>query len=211
YVDLAQRESAAALAGEAFVRASLRGETKPPHLGNRSPRWAPQGAYRCRGEEQWLVVAVTSDRDWQAAAEIIGREDLASLSLQERQDRHDEIDRLLMEWAAVREPQAAMEVLQQSGIPAGRVLDTDRIHEDPHLLRRGFWVHLPHPKMHRYKQSGITWRFVDCNLALRRHSPLLGEHTREVLTAVAGLSDMEVDELYEAAITSQQPIDPGVG
>ena len=49
YVDLAQREGAAVLAGEAFVRASLHGETEPPHLGNRSARWAPQGAYQCRG------------------------------------------------------------------------------------------------------------------------------------------------------------------
>jgi benzylsuccinate CoA-transferase BbsF subunit len=211
YVDLAQREGAAVLAGEAFVRASLHGETKPPHLGNRSPRWAPQGAYRCRGDEQWLVLAVTSDREWQATTAIIGREDLAAMSLEQRRDRHDEIDELLQEWAAALEPQTAMEVLQRSGVPAGRVLDTGRIHDDPHLVRRGFWVQLPHPRMHPYNQAGITWRLVDCNPALRRHSPLFGEHTREVLTTVAGLSDTEVDELYAAAITSQEPVDPGVG
>ena len=54
FIDLAQREGAATLAGEAFAAASLFGQSDPPHTGNRSSRWAPQGAYRCEGSEQWI-------------------------------------------------------------------------------------------------------------------------------------------------------------
>ena len=57
FIDLAQREGAALLAGGAFVAASLHGETAPRHLGNRSAQWAPQGTYRCAGADQWIVVA----------------------------------------------------------------------------------------------------------------------------------------------------------
>ncbi|MBO0732175.1 MAG: CoA transferase, partial [Acidimicrobiaceae bacterium] len=171
YIDLAQREGAAVLAGEAFVRASLHGEKQPPHLGNRSPRWAPQGAYRCRGEDQWLVVAVTTDEQWRAAVAIAGREDLADLTLEERRTRQDEIDEVLGAWAAGEDPQGAMEILQEAGVPAGRVLDSGQVHDDPQLLRRGFWVYLPHPKMHRYKQANVSWRLVECNPTLLRHSP----------------------------------------
>ncbi len=46
---------------------------------------------------------------------------------------------------------------------------------------------------------------------LRRHSPLFGEHTREVLTGVAGLTDAEVDSLYAAQVTADDPINPYVG
>jgi len=46
---------------------------------------------------------------------------------------------------------------------------------------------------------------------LLRHSPLFGEHTREVLTTVAGLSDAEIDDLYAARIAANQPVNPGVG
>jgi crotonobetainyl-CoA:carnitine CoA-transferase CaiB-like acyl-CoA transferase len=211
YVDLAQREGAAALAGEAFVRASLHGETRPPHFGDRSPRWAPQGAYPCQGVQQWLVVAVTSDEEWTAACGVIGRPDLAHLTLAERRGRHDELDAAMSEWTKGEHPQDAMELLQAARVPAGRVLDTGDIHDDQHLLRRGFWVHLSHPKMHRYKQANVSWRLVECNPTLRRHSPLFGEHTREVLTGVAGLTDTEVDSLYAAQVTADDPINPYVG
>jgi benzylsuccinate CoA-transferase BbsF subunit len=215
YIDLAQREGAATLAGEAFVRASLDGETNPAHVGNRSARWAPQGAYQCvaEGEEEqeWIVIAVTTDEEWRSASTVIGRGDLAELSLDQRRARHDELDAVIAGWAREQDPQDAMEALQAAGVPAGRVLDTGAIHDDPQLLRRRFWVHLPHPQMHRYKQANVSWRLVECNPQLARHSPLFGEHTREVLTAVAGLSDDEVDALYAAEVTADQPVNPGVG
>jgi benzylsuccinate CoA-transferase BbsF subunit len=211
YIDLSQREGAAVLAGEAFVRASLDGETAPPHLGNRSDRWAPQGAYQCVGEDQWLVVAITDDEEWRSACAVIGRPDLADFTLGERRAHHDELDAALGAWAREQDPQDAMEDLQAAGVPAGRVLDTGAIHDDPHLLRRGFWVHLPHPQMHRYKQANVSWRLVEAKPTLTRPSPLFGEHTREVLTTVAGLTDDEVDALYGAEVTADEPTNPGVG
>ena len=211
YIDLSQREGAAVLAGEAFVRASLHGETVPSHRGNRSDRWAPQGAYQCAGEQQWLVVAVTDDEEWRSACAVFGREDLAALGADERRRRHDDLDEVIAAWARRQDPQDAMEALQAAGVPAGRVLDTGTVHEDPHLLRRNFWVYLPHPRMHRYKQANVSWRLVECNPSLSRHAPLFGEHTREVLTGVAGLSDADVDALYDAEVTADQPTNPGVG
>ncbi len=211
YIDLAQREGAAVLAGEAFVRASLSGEKQPPHLGNRSLRWAPQGAYQCRGEGDWLVIAITNDREWRAATAVVGREDLASMTLEERRSRHDELDTILAAWASAQDPQDAMEILQEAGVPAGRVLDSSQVHDDLQLLRRGFWVYLPNPKMQRYKQANVSWRFVECNPTLRRHAPTFGEHTREVLTGIAGLSDAEVDDLYAAGISADEPVNPGIG
>ena len=211
FVDLAQREGAAALAGEAFVAASAMGETSPRHHGNRSDRWAPQGAYRCAGEEQWIVVSVVTDDDWRACCALIGCDDLAGLDLAERHRRHDELDGVIGAWSMERDPQEAMESLQAAGVPAGRVLDTGEIHDDPQLLRRRFWVHLPHPKMHRYKQAGVTWRLVECNPRLGRHAPHYGEHTREVLSGLVGLTYTEIDALYAAGISAEEPSNPIVG
>ena len=144
-------------------------------------------------------------------AAVVGRDDLAGLTLEERRSRHDDLDAVLLAWAAGQDPQDAMEILQEAGVPAGRVLDSQQIHDDPQLLRRGFWVYLPNPKMHSYKQANVSWRLVECNPVLQRHAPFFGEHTREVLTTVAGLSDAEVDDLYEAGVTADQPSNPGVG
>jgi crotonobetainyl-CoA:carnitine CoA-transferase CaiB-like acyl-CoA transferase len=211
YIDLAQRQGAATLAGEAFVTAQRSGGAAPVHYGNRSPRWAPQGAYRCEGKEQWVVVACATEEQWQACCGVLQRFDLALLSLDERFARHDELDEALSAWAATRDAQTAMEQMHAAGVPAGRVLDTATMHDDPHLNARGFWINVENAKMHDFKQAGIAWRFAECDNAVTRHAPFFGEHTREVLTTVAELTDADVDALYAAGVTADAPVNPGVG
>ena len=210
HVDLGQRETMSTLIGEAFVAASLRGEEAPQH-GNRDSRFAPQGVYRCVGSEQWLAISVRTDHEWRALATVAGADSLAGLSFRERLERHDELDALLGAWAAGQEPQAAMETLQGAGVPAGRVLDSEQIHDDRHLAARGYWVELPHPRMHAWKQPTTTWRFFEANPQLRRHAPLFGEHTREVLSTLLGVSEDELDALQAQAVIGDAPLNPGIG
>ena len=210
HVDLGQRETMSTLIGEAFVAASLRGEEAPQH-GNRDSRFAPQGVYRCVGSEQWLAISVRTDHEWRALATVAGADSLAGLSFRERLERHDELDALLGAWAAGQDPQAAMETLQGAGVPAGRVLDSEQIHDDRHLAARGYWVELPHPRMHAWKQPTTTWRFFEANPQLRRHAPLFGEHTREVLSTLLGVSEDELDALQAQAVIGDAPLNPGIG
>ncbi len=210
FIDLAQREVMSTMIGEAFAAASLRGAA-PAHRANRDPRFVPQGVYRCLGEEQWIVISVRDDSQWHALAALIGVPSLASLPRDERQARHDEIDALITAWAAAREPQEAMEALQAAGVAAGRVLDTVAIHDDPHLNARGFWVWLPHPRMHPWRQPASAWRLVEANPRLRRHAPLFGEHNREILTGLLGLSDSDLAQLTAAGVIADSLIDPTVG
>jgi crotonobetainyl-CoA:carnitine CoA-transferase CaiB-like acyl-CoA transferase len=141
----------------------------------------------------------------------VGRDDLAALTWAERRDRHDELDTLLGAWCRERSAQAGMETLQAAGVPAGRVLDTGAVLDDPHLLARDFWVHLPHPRMRRHKQFASPWRFAEAGTVLRRPAPLFGEHNREILGGVLGLSDEELAELAAAAVIGDRPLNPGVG
>lgn len=210
HIDLAQREGMAAMIGEAFVAASLRGED-PPHKGNRDPRFVPQGAYRCAGEEQWIVISVTGDEQWRTLAGVIGADELANLSHEERATRHDELDAAIEAWTQRTEPQAAMEQLQQAGIAAGRVLDTKEMHDDPHLTERGYWVRLPHPRMHPWRQPASAWRLVEANPQLRRHAPLFGEHNEEILCGLLGLPREELSVLEAAGVIGNAPINPTVG
>ncbi|MFN0095191.1 MAG: CaiB/BaiF CoA transferase family protein [Dehalococcoidia bacterium] len=209
-IDLAQRETMAAMIGEAYAAASLRGDD-PVHRGNRSARWAPQGVYRAAGADQWIAISCTSDAEWSALARLAGRDDLGGLTLEERSDRHDELDAAIEAWTTTQDAMLAMLALQDAGIPAGRVLDTKDIHDDPHLNQRGFWVRLPHPRTATYRQSGVVWRLAEANPHLRRHAPLYGEHTREVLGDLLGLTEADFGELEAAGIIADAPINPGVG
>ena len=110
-VDMAQRETGSVMAGEAFVAASLRGE-EPEHLGNRSRRFVPQGVYRAAPsltelgdgcDEQWLVISCRDDADWVRLAGCLGRTDLAGLSLEQRWQRHDELDGVIADWTAAQD------------------------------------------------------------------------------------------------------------
>ena len=210
HIDLAQREGLAGLIGEAFVAASLRGEG-PVHRGNRDARFAPQGAYRCLGEEQWVVISARDDAEWQSLAAVVGADELAGLTVEERRERHDELDERIEAWTSTVEPQVAMEQLQAAGVPAGRVLDTVAIHDDPHLAARGYWVRLPHPKMHSWRQPASAWRLIEANPHLRRHAPLFGEHNAEILQGLLQVSDAEMAELEAAGVIGTAPLNPTAG
>ncbi len=207
FVDLAQRELASTLVGERFVAASLRGE-EPALRGNRHPRYVPQGAYPARGVEQWIVLSVATDEQWQRLCGVIRRPEWASLTKAERADLHDEIDGAIAAWSTLQEPQVAMENLQRLGVPAGRVLDTRDIHEDPQLNSRGFWQYLPHPKMHPWRQPAVHWRLIEANPTYRKYAPSFGEHNREILGGLLGYSDSEIDAFYASGVCSDAPVIP---
>ena len=212
HIDLAQREVAMTLIGEAFVAAS-RGET-PVHRGVRSDRFAPQGAYRAVGEDQWVVLSVRSDVEWASLCDAIDLDvnsPLRVYALDDRFENHDQIDAVISEWMQTRDAQVAMETLQSKGIPAGRVLDTTSILEDSQLNNREFWIEIPHPKMHAYRQQGSMWPLVTARAAPRRHSPLFGEHNSEILQGELGLTDNQLAELTAALVIARAPINPSVG
>ncbi len=210
FVDLAQRETMASLIGEAFVAASLRGED-PVQRGNRHPAFAPQGVYRCRGDDDWVAISVRSDAEWRSLAHHIGADHVSELAGGERRERHDEIDALIEDWTRTRSPQTAMEELQERGVPAGRVLDSDAIHRDRQLDARGYWVELPHPKQDVWKQPSSAWRLLEANPQLREHAPLFGQHNREIITGLLGRSEAELQALADAGVIGDAPINPSAG
>ncbi len=209
-IDLAQRETGAKMGGAAFVAAGLTG-SDPVVTGNRSPRWAPQGCYPARGEDQWIVISCTDDSEWAACAEVVGRPDLAALSPEERLERHDELDEALGRWSAPIDPRVAVDELEAVGVPAGRVLDMRTIKDDPHLHARGFWVRIPNPKMRPYRKHGIVWRLVEANPQLTRRAPWFGEHNQEILGDLVGLTADELDLLTSEGIIAGAPFGASAG
>ena len=193
-VDLSQNEVSSKMAGVAFAALASSGQV-PPATGNRNRRWAPEGCYPVRGEDQWIVVSCTDDAEWSACAAVIGRADLGPLSLDERRARHDELDAAIEAWSAPLDGRVAVDVLQEAGVPAGRVLDMRTLKDDPHLYARGFWIRVPNPKMHPYRKHGVVWRLLEANPTITRHAPYLGADNRDVLGTVAGLSAAEIDQL----------------
>lgn len=208
FIDLAQREVLSTFIGEAFVAASLRGETTAQR-GNREARYFAQGVYRCAGDEQWLAVSMRTLGEWRSVAKALDlTEELTDVP---KEARLDEVDRRIGAALASMDPQEAMERLAKAGVPAGRVLNTVDIHNDPHLEARGYWVELPHPRMAPWKQPRASWQFKEAQPAMKRHAPLFGEHNREILSGLLGLSDAEIAELERLEVIADAPVNPGIG
>jgi len=206
FIDLGQREVLASLVGEAFVAASLRGED-PLQKGNRDSRCFAQGVYRCAGEEQWLAISLRTEAEWLA----FGREVGIDTNLAAASDRLDEIDRRISSSLAQMDPEEALRRTGSLGIAVGRVLNTVDIHEDEHLNARGFWQELSHPRMQAWKQPRSAWQFAEAPVELKRHAPLFGEHNREILGGLLGMSEAEIEALAEAGVIGDAPVNPGVG
>ena len=198
-VDLSQLEVSSKMAGVAFAALAGSGSV-PPSTGNRHPRWAPQGCYPARGEDQWIVVSCTDDAEWAACAAKIDRPDLADLTLEERRARHDELDAAITAWSSLIDGRVAVDQLQSVGVPSGRVLDMRTLKDDPHLYARNFWIQVPNEKMHPYRKHGVVWRMLEANPTITRHAPYLGADNHQVLRDVAGLTDDEIAELDAAGI-----------
>lgn len=210
-IDLSLLESAAALFGEALMAWSLHGRLPAPR-GNRHPIHAPQGVYRCAGNDSWLALTVRGEEEWRALCGVLGREDLASdaalASPAGRRLKHDAIDAAISQWCVGLDHYDAARRLQAVRVPAAPVLANYELLSDPHLHARGFYVPVPHPEVGVLPFPGFPWRFSRTPGAIRHGAPCFGEHNHHVFRHILGLTEPEIAELYERRITSDDPLLP---
>jgi formyl-CoA transferase len=99
----------------------------------------------------------------------------------------DEIEK----WTVTRTKFEAMTTLTPLNIPCGPVLSMKELAEEPSLRATGTVVEVDHPTRGRYLSVGNPIKLSDSPADVRR-SPLLGEHTDEVLSGVLGMSPEEI-------------------
>jgi crotonobetainyl-CoA:carnitine CoA-transferase CaiB-like acyl-CoA transferase len=205
HVDMSQLETLLCFAGEAVLAASTTGDAPARH-GNRSADHAPQGVYRCDGADAWVAVTVQGDAEWRALVALLGDDDLASLAGADHAARvaaHDEIDAALGRWTASRPALVAAKELQSIGVAACPAFTNRDLVLDDHLASRGFIVSWDHADVGRLRYPGSPFHFSRTPVTIRA-TPLLGEHNREILTAL-GYDDERIDELEAAGVIADVP------
>ncbi len=115
-------------------------DAPPQPQGNRDPRYAPHGAYRCAGDDEWISLAVTNDAEWRRLCTAIpALEPLSDWDLRQRQGRIAGIDGILTGWAWHRSASEAETALRDAGVPAAALKNSVDLVHDMHLRERGFW------------------------------------------------------------------------
>jgi crotonobetainyl-CoA:carnitine CoA-transferase CaiB-like acyl-CoA transferase len=201
YIDLSQYEAALHNLAPALIDYFATGRVLGPR-GNRSTRFAPHGAYRCRdeeGQERWIAIAVGDDRQWQAMVNVLGnpacdpRFSTVAGRLEHASDLDDFVSRLVRE----REAAKLTEELQAVGVAAYPVQNCVDIHQDENLESFGFWHWLDHKEMGPSPYEGLQHRMSRTPGELRSPAPVLGQHNEEVFGRMLGLSAAEIEQLKQ--------------
>ncbi len=207
-IDLSQVECMMPMVAPALIAQSALGEI-PRRLGNRHPVHVPQGAFRCAGEDAWIVLTVTGNAEWRRLCGLIHRPDLAGLDRLARHACADEIEAAIGLWAGARTADQAMAELQEAHIAAGASRTPLALTQDPHLLARGFWREADNPFMGRHLHAAAPFREGQAPYPLVRPSPTLGQHNEQVLGKLLGLAGAELARLAEAGVIGTKAVPKG--
>jgi benzylsuccinate CoA-transferase BbsF subunit len=196
-LDLAQAECSVGTLG-ALALASAVNRQDSPRLGNRSTSAAPQGCYRCAGDDKWCVISVQNDEQWSALARAMGNSALATdarfTSLPGRLRFHDEIDERIQEWTREQAKEDVEAKLKAAGVPAERVRSAEEIVDSDDAGRVFSPLLIPgatKPDL----AAGLPFSLgASATRPLEPPAPI-GGHTREALTDWIGMSADEIDEL----------------
>jgi crotonobetainyl-CoA:carnitine CoA-transferase CaiB-like acyl-CoA transferase len=160
--------------------------------GNRGPVSAPQGLYPCRGEEQWLALAIRTDDQWHALLGVLGDPEWASApglgTADGRRDAHDLIDKEVAAFASVQDLGELVERLVAAGIPAAPVVEPGDVVTNPQMRARGFVETIDHALLGRHELLGAPFRFASRPQGwVRFPAPTLGQDNDAVLGDLLGV------------------------
>jgi len=204
HIDLSQVEGLVSFNADSILDYTMNGRIRE-RMGNRDRSMAPHGCYRCRGEDQWLVIAIPSDEVWQRFCQAIGgpawTKDERFADVLGRYHRQDELDKLIESWTLQHDHYEAMHILQSAGVPAGPTLDPKEMLEDPHFNARGIFEMVPHRIAGTHPYVGAFARFSRTPISIRMPAPCLGEHNEYVFGELLGMTREEIAELERLGIT----------
>ena len=196
-IDLSQGQTVISSLGEAFMDYTMNGRVQES-MGNRHPA-AIQGCYRCAGDDEWVVITLTNDVEWQACCRALGNPSWTQsdkfADLLARHKNHDELDRHIEAWTVKFDKYEAMRLLQKEGVPAGPVLSEKDCYDDPHVAARNFFVEITQKWTGTHRYPGFPWRYSRTPQEAKLPPPGLGEHNEFVYKKLLKMSDEEYAEL----------------
>lgn len=211
YIDLSQYEVASSQIGPALLGVLANNQDLNP-CGNQPDYGmaAPHGCYKCLGEDQWCVIGVFNEAQWQALVHALGNPGWANdskyASLARRKEHFNQLDEDLNKWTLKQTAQEVVELLQNAGVPAGVVQNAQELANDPHLLDRNFFIQIEHPSLGKTISDRSPIKFIpdsptdpysEVDL---KSSPLLGEGNQYVYMELLGLAEQEYTSYIQKGI-----------
>jgi formyl-CoA transferase len=168
---------------------------------------APCGIYPCKGggPNDWVYVYTSraNPEHWHRLLEVIGRTELKGDERYEtggaRAEREAEVDEMIASWTRKHDKHECMRVIGAAGIPAGAVMDTKELVEDKSFHERAILPLIPHPVVKDHRVPAWPVRHNGAPPPVLT-SPLLGEHTQDVLSNWLGMKASDIDMLKKESV-----------
>src|SRR5215472_6135869 len=176
-----------------------------PRSGNASGGGQPGWILKCKGWERdpnAYIYFITQAPVWAQICKVIGKEEWIThpdyATPDARLPHLDQIFDTIEQWTMTKNKFEAMTELNKHDIPCGPILSMEELAAEPSLRATGTVVEVDHPKRGKYLSVGNPIKLSDSPTEVHR-SPLLGEHTGEVLTEL-GLSAAEIESLRKTKV-----------
>jgi benzylsuccinate CoA-transferase BbsF subunit len=200
YIDVAQAEAGVQFMMPAYYEFAANGKIPERRGVAGSPLRAPEGVYRCAGDDRWVAISASDSQHWEALRNLIGgalRKSRFDAVLGRIRNR-DAINLAIEEWTRAEASDAVESTLQSAGVPAHIVSRGGDLARDTDLCHPGHFKKFTDAVIGEAEIEGPRCAFDRTPLAETRRGPRIGEHTKEILETICHLSKAEIAQLAEA-------------
>jgi crotonobetainyl-CoA:carnitine CoA-transferase CaiB-like acyl-CoA transferase len=202
-VDVSMLEGQLALLGTSFANYFANGVVPKP-MGNQYAVVVPYQTFHTKTRD--LAIAIAGEKLWQKFCPTIGRPELASDQLYrtttDRMNNRDTLIPKLQEVFLTKTYEEWEALLLENDIPCGAINNIGQVIEHPQVKARGSIVEFDHPTTGKVRAIGNPIRLSKTPAQLRTPAPLHGEHTREVLRDVLGMSTEQIEALEAKGVVA---------
>jgi formyl-CoA transferase len=181
-----------------------------PRAGNDSGGGQPGRILKCKGWEtdpNAYTYFITQAPVWDKVCDVIGKPEWKTdpnyATPPARLTRLNEIFETIERWTMTKTKFEVMDICNPLDIPVGPILSMKEIAEDEGLRATGTVVEVDHPERGKYLSVGCPIKMSDSPVEVTR-SPLLGEHTEEILGQVLGYSPEEIAAIKASGATEPE-------
>jgi crotonobetainyl-CoA:carnitine CoA-transferase CaiB-like acyl-CoA transferase len=175
----------------------------PERWGNAHPNLLPYEVFPTA--DGHLILGAGNDSQWASLCAVAGHAELASdprfLTMPDRIRNRGALIPLLQAILRQRSSRDWIERFDAANVPCGPINNYKEVFENPQVRHRGLKIEMPHPLAGSIPGVASPMRFSETPVEYQAPPPLLGQHTREVLSRVLGMSSEELDRLAARKVT----------
>ena len=208
HVEVPQTEAGAHWIGEHVLLQAESGRSWQP-AGNSVAGAAPHDAYPCRGSDEWVAIAISTDQQWRALCHVMDRPDLATSPRYKtqagRSGHRVELDTIIARWTRQFGKHELAAKLQAGGVPAAPVNSGADVARDAVLLGTGFIRELEHPEAGRHAYPGLAYQLARSSGGISVAAPCFGQHNEYLLRDLLGIEGDRIAELQRSGAIADRP------